>query len=119
MTPEPSIHVYAPGRHGYQEVTMTLDPQPWLRAHDTVYPASEIYHFKPLDERVEVYAKPFRLRRDVTILATQEVQKQLAALESVTITGAIEYQACNDTVCFNPARVPFSFTLPLKTLIRQ
>ena len=44
-------------------------------------PPSEIYHFKPLDERVEVYQKPFRLVQDVTILATPEAQKLLAGMK--------------------------------------
>ena len=56
---------------------LTIDPQPWLRAQATIYPTSEIYYFKPLDERVEMFMKPFRLRRDVTLLATQEAQKPL------------------------------------------
>ena len=55
------MHLYAPGKHDYQVVQLTIDPQPWLRLQATAYPSSEIYHFKPLDERVEVYAKPFRL----------------------------------------------------------
>ncbi|MCC6989123.1 MAG: redoxin domain-containing protein [Acidobacteria bacterium] len=119
VTPRPAMHLYAPGKHDYQVVKLTLDPQPWLRTHDTVYPASEIYHFKPLDERVEVYSKPFRLRQDVTLLATPEMQKLLGSLPSATITGALEYQACNDTVCFNPTRVPVSFTVTLKSLDRK
>jgi hypothetical protein len=118
VTPRPTMHLYAPGKHDYQVVQLTIDSQPWLRAHDTVYPASEIYHFKPLDERVEVYSKPFRLQRDVTLLATPEMQKRLGSMPSASITGALEYQACNDTVCFNPTRVPFSFTVTLKPLDR-
>jgi len=119
VTPQRAMHLYAPGKHDYQVVRLTIDPQPWLRAHDTVYPASEIYHFTPLDERVEVYSKPFRLLRDVTLLATPEMQKLLGSMPSVTITGALEYQACNDTVCFNPTRVPISFTVALKPLDRN
>jgi hypothetical protein len=119
VTPRPTMHVYAPGRHSYQVVQLAIDPQPWLRAHDTVYPASEIYHFVPLDERVEVYVKPFRLTRDVTILATQEIQKQLAGLSSLTISGALEYQACDDRICYNPARVPVSFTVTVRPVDRR
>ncbi len=119
VTPRRTMHLYAPGKHGYQVVQLTIDPQPWLRTQPTAYPASEVYHFKPLDERVEVYSKPFRLTRDVTLLATPEAQKQLAAMSSVTITGALEYQACDDRVCFNPARVPVSFTVALKPLDRR
>jgi hypothetical protein len=119
IAPARGMHVYAPGKHDYQVVRLEIDPQPWLRVHDTVYPRPEIYHFKPLDERVEVYSKPFQLKRDVTLRATPEVQKLLGAMTSVTITGALEYQACDDTVCFNPARVPISLTLNVKALDRR
>ena len=119
VTPRPAMHVYAPGKHDYRFVRLTVDPRPWLRAHDTRYPPSEIYHFKPLDERVEVYSKPFRLVQDVTILATPEIQQSLAAMTAVTIAGALEYQACDDTLCYNPARVPFSFALTMKGLDRR
>lgn len=119
VTPRPTIHVYAPGKHDYRVVQLGFDPQPWLRAHDIRYPPSEVYYFKPLNERVEVYSKPFRLVQDVTILATPEIQKSLAAMPTVTIAGALEYQACDDKVCYNPARVPFSFTLTTKALDRR
>jgi hypothetical protein len=119
VTPQRAMHLYAPGKHDYQVVKLTIDPQVWLKAHDTVYPASETYHFKPLDERVEVYSKPFRLQRDVTLLATPEMQKLLGSMPSVTISGALDYQACDDKVCYNPSRVPISFTVTLKALDRK
>jgi hypothetical protein len=119
VTPRRGMHLYAPGKHDYQVVQLAIDPQPWLRPQAPVYPASEIYHFKPLDERVEVFMKPFRLRRDVTLLATQEAQKLLGARATVTITGALEYQACDDQVCFNPARVPISFEISVNPLDRR
>ena len=43
----------------------------------------------------------------------------LGGMTSVTIAGALEYQACDDKVCFNPARVPVSFTVMLKGLDRR
>jgi hypothetical protein len=119
ITPRPGMHVYAPGKHTYRVVQVTVEPRSWLRTHDTRYPPPAIYHFKPLDERVEVYSKPFRLVQDVTILATPEVQKEMAAMTSVTIAGAIEYQACDDKICYNPARVPFSFTVAVKAVDRR
>jgi hypothetical protein len=100
-------------------VRLAIDPQPWLRVHAPIYPRSEIYHFKPLDERVEVFMKPFQLRQDITLRATPEAQKLLGALRSVTVTGALEYQACDDKVCFNPSRVPISLTLNLRALDRR
>jgi hypothetical protein len=119
VTPRSNMHVYAPGKHDYQVVRLNVNPQPWLRAHDTRYPPSAIYHFKPLDERVEVYSKPFRLTHDVTILATPEVQKTLATVPTVAIAGALEYQACDAKICYNPARVPFAFTIAIKPLDRR
>ena len=90
-----------------------------MRPQATIYPGSEIYHFKPLNERIEVFMKPFKLRRDVTLLATQDAQKMLGALTTVTLAGALEYQACDDKVCFNPARIPISFEVKLKGLDRK
>lgn len=119
VTPARGMHVYAPGQHSYQVVRLELDAQPWLKLHPTVYPASTIYHFKPLDERVAVFEKPFRLRRDITVLATPEAQKMLAGMTSAIVSGALEYQACDDTLCFNPARVPISFTVGIKGLDRR
>jgi hypothetical protein len=119
IEPRRGMHVYAPGKHTYQVVRVTLDPQPWLRAGPTAYPASEIYHFKPLNERVEVYQKPFRLLQDITILASPTVQKMLAAEHSVTITGRLEYQACDEKLCYSPQAIPVSWKLPLKPLDRR
>ena len=35
VTPKPGMHLYAPGKHDYQVVQLTLDPQPWLRLQAT------------------------------------------------------------------------------------
>lgn len=119
VQPKRGMHVYAPGKHTYQVVGAALDPQPWLRVQPMRYPASEIYHFKPLDERVEVYMKPFRLVQDVTVLATKDVEQQLAGRSSLTIGGRFEYQACDDKLCYAPQSVPVSWTLELGTLDRK
>ena len=117
ISPKPGMHVYAPGAHTYQVVRVSLDPQPWLRAHELSYPVSEIYHFKPLDERVEVYQQPFRLVQEVTILAT--AQQLVASQRELTITGRVEYQACDDKLCYTPQAVPVRWVLPLKPLDRR
>jgi hypothetical protein len=113
VTPKRNMHVYAPGKHDYQVITVKLDPQPWLRLQPTKYPPSEIYHFKELDEKVETYAKPFKLVQEITILDTAEARKALAA-GPVKVSGRLEYQACDDKVCYSPTRVPVSFTLTVQ-----
>lgn len=113
VTPRRTMHVYAPGKHDYQVVTLAIADAPWLSVQPTKYPPSEIYHFEPLDERTEVYSKPFTLTREVTLLSTPEARKALAGRTSVTLAGTLEYQACDDKVCYAPAKVPLSFTLTL------
>ncbi len=119
VTPRRGMHLYAPGKHDYRIVKVTLDAQPWLKVNEPTYPRSEVYHFKLLNERVNVYMKPFRLTQPITLLATPAAQKLLAAMTLVTVTGGLEYQACDDKVCFNPARVPLRFEVALKALDRR
>lgn len=113
ITPKRNMHVYAPGKHDYQVIAVKIDPQPWLRVQPTSYPPSEIYHFKELDEKVETYGKPFKIVQDVVVLANAEAKKTLAA-GPVKLSGRLEYQACDDKVCYAPTRIPVSFTLTAK-----
>ena len=111
VTPKRNMHVYAPGKHDYQVITVKVDPQPWLKVQPTSYPPSEIYHFKELDEKVETYSKPFKIVQDVTVLDTPAAKKALAAGTPLKLTARLEYQACDDKVCYAPARIPVSFAL--------
>lgn len=119
VAPGRDMHVYAPGKHDYQVIAVTFNEQPWLKVQPTSYPPSEIHDFKELNEKVEVYSKPFRLTQDVTILATAEMQKLLAGMSTVTLSGTLDYQACDESVCYNPRKVPFSFTLKVDPLDRK
>ena len=113
VTPKRNMHVYAPGKHDYQVIVVKLDPQPWIKAAPTTYPPSEIYHFKELNEKVETYGKPFTLVQDITVLNTAEAKKALAA-QPLKLSGRLEYQACDDKVCYAPTKVPVSFALTVK-----
>jgi hypothetical protein len=117
ITPARGLHVYAPGKHDYQVIRFQLAPESWLTTHPMVYAPSEIYHFAPLDERVETYQRPFTLRQDVTIAATAEARKALADRTAIAITGRLDYQACDDRVCYAPASLPFTFPLDLVPLV--
>ena len=72
-----------PGQHSYKVIALRLDAQPLLLARPLRYPASEIYVFKPLNERVEVFQKPFRLVQDVALSASPDARKALASVEDV------------------------------------
>ena len=118
ITPKPGLHVYAPGASSYQVVRANISPPPFVRTLPPRYPTSEIYHFVPLNERVPVYRKPFTLVQEVILDGGLEAQKVLRGQESLTITGALEYQACDDKICYNPVSVPLSWTVQLRSLTR-
>jgi hypothetical protein len=80
------------------------------------YPASEIYVFKPLNERVEVFQKPFRLIQDVAFEASPDARKALASAGALTVTGTLEYQACDDSTCFLSKSVPVTYNVKVGQL---
>ena len=116
VTPGPGMHVYAPGKHDYQVVRLTIDPQPWLAVPPARYPPSSLFLFAPLNERVEVYEAPFRLQQDITVRATPDAVARLAGQSRVTLTGRLEYQACDDKICYAPATVPLTWTVGMTPL---
>ena len=116
VTPKAGIHVYAPGARDYKVIAFRPEANPLLAPRPAQYPASEIYHFKPLDERVPVYQRRFRLVQPMALSTTPESRVALQTVSSVTINGSIEYQACNDRLCFNPQSVPVSYTVKVRQL---
>lgn len=108
ITPAAKVHVYAPGAD-YQVVAIKLEPQPGLKARDVVYPPSEMYLFAPLQELVPVYSKPFTLKQVVTPSAAA-----IKGKEALMLSGRLDYQACDDRVCFKPVSIPFRFELKVR-----
>lgn len=119
VQPQPGVHVYAPGASGYRVIALSIKPQPFVRVLPMTYPASEVYFFKPLNERVPVFQKPVTLVQELVLEGTSAAQAAYRGKESITIEGSLDYQACDDRVCFNPVSVPLSWTLSLKTLVTE
>ena len=106
VAPKPGIHVYAPGSKDYIPITVKLNALPEVKAGKVAYPKSEMMTFA--DEKVPVFQKPFRLTQDVTL------DKSVKAGSTVTVTGTVSYQACDDRVCYPPESSPVSWTLVVK-----
>ncbi|MGH9830150.1 MAG: protein-disulfide reductase DsbD domain-containing protein [Blastocatellia bacterium] len=119
IDPHAKIHVYAPGAKGYKVISLTIEPNPQVRVLPMQYPASEIYYYKPLNERVPVFQKSFRLVQELVLEGTPAAQAALRGNENVTVRGTLQYQACNDKECFNPVSVPLSWTMALRSLVLQ
>jgi hypothetical protein len=119
ITPGPGIHVYAPGATGYKPIALSMQPQPGLIVREIHYPESEVYFFAPLNERVPVFQRPFRIVHDVMLDPSREGRAALSGKTSLTITAALHYQACDDKVCFTPESVPLTWTMGVKPLDRE
>ena len=112
VTPKPGMHVYAPGDHLYRVVRLRLDAPDFLEPNSLSYPPSELYHYEPLDETVPVYQQPFRLVQEVTVPMSEETAALAAAPGGkLVIEGVLEYQACDDEVCYIPAEAPLRWEL--------
>lgn len=113
-TPIPGVHVYAPGNPKYIGVSATVTPVAGIEAAEAVFPVAEDYFFAPLKEGVKVYSKPFDVRVPLKVSAAFTRGRAPFAGDVVTIKGTLDYQACDDKVCFPPQRAPFSVDVPVK-----
>ena len=106
ITPNPGIHVYAPGAKDYLPIAVTIDPHPGVTVGAVKYPKSDTMVFD--SERVPVYQKAFRLVDEVSLASS------LKTADMVTLIGTVKYQACDDHVCYFPASVPVSWTIKVR-----
>ena len=108
VIPDPKVHVYAPGAKDYLPIALTVTPRPGVKVGKLAYPKSQDWYFEPLKEHVPVYQTPFRLEQTITLGQT------LKAGDRVTVAGVLNYQACDDVVCFNPVAAPVSWSVTVK-----
>ena len=113
VTPKTHMHVYAPGG-AYRAVVVRLSPQPLLKIHEVAYPKPQTYYFEPLKEQALVYSEPFQLVLDLTVGETPEQQGQLRSRSRLTLKGTLEYQACDDRLCYLPTSIPLEWNLKIK-----
>ncbi len=119
VRPGARVHVYAPGASDYKPVHLTLNPQPGVVVRAAQFPKAEDYFFKPLNEHVPVYQRPFRIVQDVMLDPSRDGSAALKDVTTLTITGSLEYQACDDRVCFAPQSIPLSWSIGVKPLDRE
>ena len=119
VRPVRGIHVYAPGVVGYKPIALSLRTPPGVLTRPAQYPPSEVYHFRPLNEHVQVYQRPFRIVQDLLVDSSSASQSTLKGTSSLTIEGVLAFQACDDKICFTPQSVPLSWTIGLRELDRE
>ncbi len=108
VIPDPKVHVYAPGAKDYLPIALALTPPAGVTVGKLAYPKSQDLYFEPLNEHVPVYQTPFRLEQAIRLSPSLKVGQK------VTVTGVLNYQACDDVICFKPVSVPVSWTVTVK-----
>src|SRR5262245_7709755 len=119
VTPHKGVHVYAPGAKNYKVIDLKVLPAQHIRTLKPVYPRSEIYFFKPLNERVPTYQKAFTISQDVVLDGQASTRTALAKQTSMTIGGVLTYQACDERLCYDQVTLPLSWTVGLKPIVTE
>ncbi len=106
MSPYPSIHIYAAGAKEFTPVSLVITPTDAVKAGKPAYPKPDTQSGTGSDA-APIYGRPFRIAVPVTIAPA-------TPRGPVTIAGAVNYQACDDRLCYPVASAPVSWTLDVR-----
>jgi Disulphide bond corrector protein DsbC/AhpC/TSA family len=113
------VHVYAPGAQGYKPIRLIIDPIQALEFKPAVYPASKTLYLPAIKEKVPVFDGTFRISQDVKVSSSSEFWGSLGKDGKLfTVSGKLEYQACDKTICYLPTSVPVRWQLQVFPLDR-
>ena len=115
----PDVHVYAPGTQGYKPIKLSLDAVPELELKPAIYPPSKTLYLPVIKEKVPVFEGVFRISQDVRVSSSSQFWGALPQDgKTFTITGKLEYQACDKSICYVPTSVPVKWELHVLPLDR-
>jgi hypothetical protein len=104
---DPAMHVYAPGVEGYRPVSIEVEEHPYLMIHPTEFPEPKWLQLEAIQETVPVFEGKTRIFQDLTLSPRLKEA-------NIDIRATFSYQACDDKICYPPAKVPFRFVLDLE-----
>jgi AhpC/TSA family protein/cytochrome c biogenesis DsbD-like protein len=115
----PAVHVYSPGVQGYKPIQLTLHEVPGIEFQPVVYPSSKVLYLEAIQEHVPVFEGKFRISQDLTVTpskASDAIRSVFSKERTISITGDLTYQACDQRVCYPPTSVPVSWQLRILPL---
>jgi AhpC/TSA family/Disulphide bond corrector protein DsbC len=115
----PDVHVYSPEVQGYKPIQLTLQGLPGIELQPVVYPNSKVLYLKAIQEHVPVFEGKFRISQDLTVTpskASDAIRSVFSKERTISITGDLKYQACDQTVCYPPTSVPVKWQLVILPL---
>jgi hypothetical protein len=92
----------------YIPLEVVLPDTGLIRAGDPVYPKGKVWRLKGTAEDLWVYGGTVEIR--VPLIVAREMPAQ-----EVVLKGSVEFQACDDEVCFLPDSRPFHVNVVVRT----
>lgn len=108
VAPNAKMHVYAEGAKGFTPAALALTPNALATFGKASYPKSSLISVPGEAEKVPAYSGPFRIAVQVTIKPTAK------SGDALTLGGALNYQACDDVLCYPVAVQPVLWRLDVK-----
>lgn len=108
VAPNPKMHVYAEGAKGFTAASLALTPNPVVTFGKASYPRSSLISVPGEVDKVPAYSGPFRIAVPVTIKSTAK------SGDTLTLGGALNYQACDDVLCYPVSVLPVLWTITVK-----
>jgi DsbC/DsbD-like thiol-disulfide interchange protein len=108
VTPNPAMHVYAEGAKDVTPVALLITPNAAVTLGAPKYPKAESVPDPASVSPVPAYVRTFRISVPVT------VKKSTKSGESVTLGGVVNYQACDDRLCYPMSSAPVSWHVTVK-----
>jgi hypothetical protein len=115
----PDVHVYSPGVQGYKPIQLTLQQLPGIEFQPVVYPSSKVLYLEAIQEHVPVFEGKFRISQDLTVTpskASDAIRSAFSRERTISITGDLRYQACDQRVCYPLTSVPVKWQLQILPL---
>ena len=116
----PDVHVYSPGVQGYKSIALVMEPTPGMEFTPASYPRAKILYLPAIKEKVPVFEGKFRITQDLKVSSVGDFSSSLLPDgKTFTISGKLEYQACDSKICYIPTSVPIRWQVQVLPLDRQ
>jgi DsbC/DsbD-like thiol-disulfide interchange protein len=103
----PGMHVYAPSiEPPYKPIKLTIDSPQGVKVSPVRYPEGKKLRLEAIDETVPAYEGTFVLTADAVI-------SPAAKTGDAVIRGSLNYQTCDDKVCYLPVTIPLDWTVKI------
>jgi len=114
------VHVYSPGVQGYKSIALVIEPTPGMEFTPASYPQAKILYLPAIKEKVRVFEGKFRITQDLKVSSVADFSSSLLPDgRTFTISGKLEYQACDSKICYLPTSVPIHWQVQVLPLDRQ